>query len=418
MVLFIFLTLVNVSEAHAQITSSSLTLTVYIDGSVDVEYVVEPDFTYASVNVTLFGKEYTDILVCDEEGLLLDWEPTDKGIMIDSLGTAMATISYSTSSLTNKYGSLWSVSVDAPINMTYILPKVAILVGLTPTPLAISIVEDKATVTMLNGTSKVSYLLGTMGTKEHALVLLNSAEETLSEIKLSGILIDEAETLLQQARNAYDSTQYSLSESLSNSAVVKANEIKGKATDAENAFRRANELIQKLSSELSSQALSQAQSELDSANDAVSMGDYDSALLFAEQAYTTAQNVKEQPKGNPMLFLGMFIVLILLVGGFLYLRRTSSSEALSAQGPTNHVDVDLDSVFRDRPHLRTGDKAVLRYVHESGGAFITDVRSRFDIPKSSAWRMVKRLEQEGVIKVSTVDNETYIQLKSLEEPEY
>ena len=47
-------------------------------------------------------------------------------------------------------------------------------------------------------------------------------------------------------------------------------------------------------------------------------------------------------------------------------------------------------------------------------SFITDVRERFDIPKSSAWRMVKRLEEEGVVTVSKVGRETYLQLR---EPE-
>ena len=77
--------------------------------------------------------------------------------------------------------------------------------------------------------------------------------------------------------------------------------------------------------------------------------------------------------------------------------------------------MDLDAEFRKRPHLRTDDKAILRFVQESGGAFITEVRDRFDIPKSSAWRMIKRLEDEGLIKSATVGRETYLQLGEPEE---
>jgi uncharacterized membrane protein len=76
--------------------------------------------------------------------------------------------------------------------------------------------------------------------------------------------------------------------------------------------------------------------------------------------------------------------------------------------------VDLDRIFKYKDHLRTDEKAVLRFIGESGGAFITDVREHFDIPKSSAWRMMRRLEEEEVITVSMVGRETYLQLR---EPE-
>ncbi len=72
-------------------------------------------------------------------------------------------------------------------------------------------------------------------------------------------------------------------------------------------------------------------------------------------------------------------------------------------------------VFRKNPHLRTDDKAILRFLEETGGAFITEVREKFDIPKSSAWRMVRRLEEDGIIASSKVGRETYLQLKTQEE---
>ena len=160
--------------------------------------------------------------------------------------------------------------------------------------------------------------------------------------------------------------------------------------------------------------MSQAQSELDTANNAFLEGEYDSALLFAEQAYETARKIEASPKRAPMSYLGIFVILIIAVGGFIYWRRTSP-KAVSLPVPEKRVEIDLDRVFKERPHLRTEDKAVLRFVDESGGAFITDIRNRFGIPKSSAWRMIKRLDKEGLIVVSTVDRETYITLKEQDE---
>jgi len=382
-ILVLCLSMLNGVQAYAQeLAPISLSLTVFLDGTVDVEYVVEIDADYASVNLTLFGDEYSNVLVNDADGLILDWEPVEGGIEVDSIGADMLTVSYSTPSLTNKTGSLWSVFVTSPVNAIYILPRDAVLVGLTPAPLGIAIVENRAEVTMPNGTSKVSYLLGTTGTRERALVLLDRAEEALSEIELGGIIISEAEDLLQQARAAFDDAQYSLSESLSNSAVEKAEEIEAKAADAEDAIDEADALIQRLSSELGTQALSEAQSELDSANNAFLEGEYDSALLFAEQAFETARNVEVSPKRAPTVYLVVFAVLIIAVGGFIYWRR-ASSKAVSLPVPEKRVKIDLDRVFRERP----------------------------GIPKSSAWRMTKRLEKEGLIAVSMVDGETYITLR-------
>jgi uncharacterized membrane protein len=82
--------------------------------------------------------------------------------------------------------------------------------------------------------------------------------------------------------------------------------------------------------------------------------------------------------------------------------------------PVSEADkpkVDLDKLFRENPHLRTDEKAVLRYIQESNGVFVKDVRDRFDMPRSTAWRMAKRLEEEGLVEVSIVGRETYLELR-------
>jgi len=63
----------------------------------------------------------------------------------------------------------------------------------------------------------------------------------------------------------------------------------------------------------------------------------------------------------------------------------------------NTPQVDLDMVFKNKGHLRTDEKVVLRFIQETGGAFMTEIRERFDIPKSTAWRMMNRLQEEGII---------------------
>ncbi len=399
-----------VSTAQGQDYSPvTMVLDVFSDGSVNVEYVVEPEPTLARVNVTLPGDPYMDLLVVDPDGIILDWAPIDGGVEVDSIGANEITISYSTQSLTNKTGSIWAVSVSSQINAILTLPRDAVLVGISPTPSGITIVDGKAIVTMPPGSSSVSYMLGTTGTKEHALVLLNNAEKTVNEVRLKGVVVDAAEETLGRAREAYTDGLYPQSEQLSLQAVEEAKETEAAADEAVNAIEEAEGLIETKAGQVGAEALTQANQLLDEATDAYEGGEYEDSLTKAEQAYDAALNAEPEKGDNQTLIILGVAIVVLLAAGYTYLssRQRMLPEKPEAQAPM----VDLDAVFRDRPHLRTDDKAVLRYVQDAGGAFITEVRERFDIPKSSAWRMIKRLEEEGLLEVSTIGRETYLQLK-------
>jgi LPXTG-motif cell wall-anchored protein len=390
----------------------TLVLDVFSDGSVNVEYVVEPEPTLARVNVTLPGEPYLDLLVVDPDGIILDWDPIDGGVEVDSFGASEITIAYSTQSLTNKTGSIWAVSVSTEINAIITLPRDAVLVGISPSPSGISIVDGKASVTMPPGLSSVSYMLGSTGTREHALVLLNNAEETVNEVMLKGVIVDAAEETLGRAREAYTAGLYSQSEQFSLQAVEAARETEAAADEAANAIEEAEGLMETKAGQVGAEVLMQASQLLDEAIDAYESGEYGVSLTKAEQAYEAALNAEPETGGNQTLLILGVVVVALLGAGYMYLR--SRKPGLPAKPEAQAPEVDLDAVFRDRPHLRTDDKAVLRYVQESGGTFITEVRERFDIPKSSAWRMVKRLEEEGLLEVSNVGRETYLQLKDQE----
>jgi len=390
----------------------TMVLDVYSDGSVNVEYVVEPEPTLARVNVTLPGEPYLDVLVVDPDGVIMDWDPVDGGVEVDSFGVGEITISYTSQSLTDKTGSIWAASVSSQVNAVITLLRDAVLVGISPTPIGITIVDGKATLTMPPGDSSISYILGATGTREHALVLLNNAEETVNDARLKGVVVNAAEDILDGARAAYADGLYSQSEQLSLQAVEAARAAEEAADEAVNAIGEAEELVETKAGQVGEEALAQANQLLDEAMEAYEGGDYGAALTKAEQAYMEALNAEPETGGTWMLFIYGVAVAALLAAGYIYL--SSRGRGLPARPEVEAPQVDLDAVFRDNPHLRTDDKAVLRYVQESGGAFITEVRERFDIPKSSAWRMVKRLEEEGLLDASTVGRETYLQLREQE----
>jgi len=306
-------------------------------------------------------------------------------------------------------GSMWVVSVSSQVNAVITLPRDAVLVGISPAPSGITIVDGKATITMPPGASSVSYILGSTGTREHALVLLNNAEDMVNEVRLKGVVVDAAQEILEGAREAYADGLFAQSEQLSLQAVEAARETEEAADEAMNAIEEAEALIETKTGQIGAEALTEANQLLEEATLAYEAGEYGDSLTKAEQAYDAALSAQPETGGNQTLIMLGIAAAALLVAGYIYMNRRKPG--LPAKPETQSPQVDLDTVFRNNPHLRTDDKAILRYVQESGGAFITEVRERFDMPKSSAWRMVKRLEEEGLLEVSTVGRETYLQLK-------
>ncbi|MCD6480383.1 hypothetical protein J7L65_06345, partial [Candidatus Bathyarchaeota archaeon] len=69
--LLILLTLLT--SLQGAYTPLELTIRVYDDGYVAVDYVISLDPTLVEVNVTLFGLLYQDLMVEDQEGLPLNY---------------------------------------------------------------------------------------------------------------------------------------------------------------------------------------------------------------------------------------------------------------------------------------------------------------------------------------------------------
>lgn len=61
--------------------------------------------------------------------------------------------------------------------------------------------------------------------------------------------------------------------------------------------------------------------------------------------------------------------------------------------------------------LRPDDVQVLNFVAEKGGKVLEpEIRTRFALPKTSAWRQIKRLERLGYVKVTKIGSQNQIEL--------
>ena len=73
---------------------------------------------------------------------------------------------------------------------------------------------------------------------------------------------------------------------------------------------------------------------------------------------------------------------------------------------------NVEKIFEDHPHLRQEEKDVLIFLAENDGkAFESEIRKKFpEIPRTSLWRLIRRLEKEEIVKIRRVGLENLVEL--------
>jgi uncharacterized membrane protein len=126
------------------------------------------------------------------------------------------------------------------------------------------------------------------------------------------------------------------------------------------------------------------------------------AAATSNSTSTSSGSVSTGPGGPGGVFGGGLGVLpwigalsLVVVGGFLAFRWWRRRLDLGAAGA----------------ELRQDDVQVLNFIQEKGGKVLEpEVRTRFALPKTSAWRQIKRLERLGYVKVTRIGSQNQIEL--------
>jgi hypothetical protein len=72
----------------------------------------------------------------------------------------------------------------------------------------------------------------------------------------------------------------------------------------------------------------------------------------------------------------------------------------------------VGNILVEKPHLRPEDQQVLKFLAEKeGAAFESEIRSKFQIPKTTIWRLVKRLEREELVEIRKAGGQNLIKLR-------
>jgi len=146
--------------------------------------------------------------------------------------------------------------------------------------------------------------------------------------------------------------------------------------------------------------LGEAERVLQKASEAYEAGDYVEAESLALKAREAAE-AAERPL-TPYVYIAVGGAVAAAAIAFLLRRRRGD-------------EIDVEELLEKRPDLRFEDREVIRFLAESGGeAFASEIRDRFNIPRTSAWRLIKRLEREGLVEVRKVGGHSLVRLRRVE----
>jgi len=85
---------------------------------------------------------------------------------------------------------------------------------------------------------------------------------------------------------------------------------------------------------------------------------------------------------------------------------------LSSSQDRSSINQRIRLILSERPHLRDEDKQLLELLaEERGAAYERDIRRKLLLPKTSVWRLVRRLEREELVEVIKVGSHNLIKLK-------
>ncbi len=412
----ILLALVPAAFAQDDVTPISLEVKVYTDGSTLITYVTESDPTKVRVDVELFGDSYNNLIIKDEDSIPLDSEVTSNGLTIDTIGASELTIIYTTSDLTTKTGPIWDLNLSSPVSTKVILPQGAAIFDLGDIPTDIGTINGAQYVELPAGEVYVSFILALPNLRGEAQLAITEASSYLSSLENQGYVLTDARAELAQAQQLFSSDQFIMAKDKAIQVKETADDTVDDADSAAVEIALADTSVTNARNEGRTDGLPQAEDTLTSAETYYSQGLYIEAETAAKQASQLALSADEPSGGNTMLYIGVLVLLGAAGGGYYYMQNKSPAteapilDAVPAE--TEEKAVDLDRIFHEFDDLRLEDREVIKFLAETNGeAFATEIRNRFDMPRSSTWRLIRRLTSLQIVEEAKIGNQSLVRIR-------
>lgn len=458
-------------SAQQSYTSESLFIALLSDGNALVEYDVGiADPLSKEIRIPLFGEQdIRNLIVVDYDDNVVKFTIGDRPneIILNTPGVSNIRISYTTQDFLVKDRRDWIFSLNSTASLTVKLPQDSILTDPGENSPSIKFFGGQSLLTFDKpGNIRFVYVVGTLGTEEQANIGIRAAQTTITEVANSnpGIVLTSAKDLLQKATEARDGGRFADAETLADQANDAALATGRDFVAAQKAINDAQNQIDKAAGE--GRDTVTARQQLQQANTQFAGGSYSDARNSANSAIASIG--AKQPE--PALPISVIIAAIVAAAGgvgalvFLKMRKPGQAalqplqkleepgdsanskaapvlrpppevkeeeeideldndsaepvlESTSYQIPDSQIDKSILSrivgrIIEDRPHLRPEDQQVLKFlVEKEGAAFESEIRSKFQLPKTTIWRLVKRLEREELVEIRKAGGQNLIKLK-------
>lgn len=436
--------------AQQAVTPDSLFVALFSNGDALIEYdVLISDPEAEAVTVPLFGTNINDLIVTDFEDRILEFEAGANGeITIVPAGATGARISYTTPDLVGKERNQWTLVIDSPIGFSVKMPPDSVVIDWGDAVPGIIQVDDQTLLTFRSGSKVVKYIIGSLGTEEQANITIRLVETTIKETKATypGIVLAETESLLSRAVAAKDEAKFAEAERLAAQANDVARTTVREYQEAESEIDKSRDRIDAAAG--ANRDVTQARTLLGQASEEFASGKYVEAQTLAMQAASAIGNAEQFPfayvgVGAAAAAAGAFVAFrkrLMPAQNLVYKPERAArpepaldepepeevhddssgapiAEPIDPAIPESRTDTSLlgkivSKIFEEKPHLRQEDRDVLQFLAEKeGAAFESEVRTRFQLPKTTVWRLVKRLEREELVEIRKAGGQNLIKLR-------
>ena len=366
----IFFLLLGVTVAAADETEfqvESTNLQIYRDGLVRVTQTLTVNDTVPTVTLPLLNSSVNNFIVLDENKTVLDYDVDGINLTVLTLGTTSVSLQYDTNSLTKKDFDVWSLIVDTPYNLTVQLPEESTVVYLSEMPTSIDTEGNKITLSLFPSQWEISYIFPLVPPADFQISKFDvtpseveTGEEVTVSVRITNVGGQAGSYIIPLIINqtTEDTKTVTLEKGASNTTEFKI--IKQTAG-------KYNVEIAGLVDEFTVRA--------------ASLNGASSNLIPVEYLVAAA----------------VAVAAIFVVAFFLFRKRRTN----------------VENIFKMHPQLNKEEKDVIQFLAENEGkAFESQIREQFpSIPRTSLWRLVRRLEKLEIIKVKKIGLENQVELK-------
>ena len=360
-VVFICLLLSPLAQSASEVDYNieATELTVYRDGMIHVTQLLVVNETLPAISVQLLTPLAENVVVVDENQTVLEYTTEGSDMTIFSLGARSVTAEYDTVALTAKDAGVWTLLLQTPYDLRVNLPLESTIVYLSEMPTSIDTEDGIIALSLYPAAWEISYVLPILGPavfKVSDLTIHPTEVEVGNEVAIVVVV-----TNIGDGEGIYAATlqinQVEVDTEMVSLAPGAATTVEFRVTYAE-------------------------------------AGTYDVEIGGLGDEF----KVLSPPLIPSLLYPLMGIAAALIVGGWLVWRRRAPS---------------AEKILKKHLSLRPEDKAVIRFLAEKGGhAFESEIRDKFpDLPRTSLWRLVRRLQRMDIVSVDKIGRQNQIRLK-------